>query len=171
MVTASWDDLHITLSTTQRDSLSTDFSQNVGPDAVVVQDGPLQVTYEVDPNSNRNPFLSAAQSQLDAPFFYDPGAGNLLVEFVSQSGVGATFFFDSESTGSVVSTVASGNPASSTAEVSLTRNNVEMFIFVPEPSAIALAAIAVVGTLILPCARRSSGPRKSSRDGNVTPLA
>lgn len=73
-------DFSISLSTTQKNpgQLSTNFSENVGPDELVVRRGAIQTVCD-------GPWQRPAEFTLDLPFtfqrfFYRPAMGNLLVD-------------------------------------------------------------------------------------------
>lgn len=100
-------DIEIRLSTTPRgpDTLSLNFSENVGADeAVVVGRGPLFLS------SGGGTTFFNIHIALSRPFFYNPQAGHLLME-VRNLGGGNTTFFDAVNTAgdSVSSVVALSN--------------------------------------------------------------
>jgi hypothetical protein len=83
--------LQINLSTTsvEPDHLNATFAQNVGPDEVVVFQGPLIVSSGfVGPMYGPKEFDIIIP--LSTPFVYDPGRGNLLVDIRNASGSSAT---------------------------------------------------------------------------------
>jgi hypothetical protein len=82
--------LTVSFSTTTRevDSLSTSFADNVGPnDTVAFGPGRFAFVSGSSPNPGPNPFHPALNLlTLDRPFYYDPSAGNLLLDVRDYSG-------------------------------------------------------------------------------------
>jgi hypothetical protein len=82
-IVADLPDIQINLSTTLRtpDQLSTNFNNNIGrDDTVVVQRGPLN-------GLSVTPGGFTATIYLDPAFFYDPAAGNLLMDVRNYEGI------------------------------------------------------------------------------------
>lgn len=105
--------VQIDLSTTSAapDALSPTFASNVGADATPVFNGSLPLSSAFAGPAG-GPMSFDIVVNLTTPFFYDPAAGNLLLD-VRNFGGGSTTFFDiqntsSDSTSRVFSTV-SGN--------------------------------------------------------------
>ncbi|HEU0011141.1 MAG TPA: metallophosphoesterase family protein [Verrucomicrobiae bacterium] len=102
-------DIQINLSTTSRnpDALSFTYAQNVGPDDTVVFDGVLQISSQFTglPGGPRDFDI---RIPLTAPFLYDPGAGNLLVDIRNSSGSGASLLSGQRVTGDSASRTAGG---------------------------------------------------------------
>lgn len=86
-------DMQINLSTTSvpDDGLSFLFANNIGSDETVVFSGPLPLSSD---NTGGGPKDFDIVINLTAPFFYDPSAGNLLLD-VRNFGAGLTTIFDS----------------------------------------------------------------------------
>jgi predicted aconitase with swiveling domain len=79
--------IRVNLSTTQRNpsSLSSTFSENVGPDDVIVFEGPSSVSSQfAGPPSGPKAFDIVVP--LSQPFLYDPGSGNLVIDIRNFSG-------------------------------------------------------------------------------------
>jgi hypothetical protein len=137
-VTVRYNDMKITASTTQRDSISTNFAANVGTDAVEVFDGAITLSYEVDSNAP-NPL--SGMWKFTTPFFYDPDKGNLLLDYVSNSGLDRSYTIDS----AVVAParVNVGRPNAQSADSLLTDLIVTQFVFqVPEPASALLLLLS-----------------------------
>lgn len=102
--------VQIDLSTTTNapDGLSSTFANNAGTNDIVVFDGPLSLSSA----DIGNPPAFDIVVPLTTPFFYNPSAGNLLLD-VRNTGGGATTAFDAVSTGEFMSRVW-GNVSSST---------------------------------------------------------
>lgn len=69
------------LSTTSADSLSTVFAENLASDETLVFDG--TVTWQTNNQPPENPRNFDFEILFETPFTYDPGQGNLLLEFVA----------------------------------------------------------------------------------------
>lgn len=123
-ITLNYDHVNITLSTMAADNLSSTFADNIGNDAMTVIDGPRDVTYTVA-SSGPNEFSGIWE--FDAPFFYDPQQGNLLVDFASNSGA-ASFNLDVQNVDYVADVGGSGETATSENRTSI----LEQFVFVDE---------------------------------------
>jgi hypothetical protein len=94
--------IQINLSTTARepDGMSTNFLENLGLDDTVVFDrGSLRVDAAIDPDDYLR-FATAVP--LTRPFFYNPAAGNLLLDVQVYSGMdplpGRNYYMDAEIT-------------------------------------------------------------------------
>jgi uncharacterized repeat protein (TIGR01451 family) len=112
--------IQLTLSTTQKepDQLSSTFANNFGADATVVFSGALSVDSSLSgPPGGPNPFDIVVPLTLH--FFYDPSAGNLLLEIRNFSGSTATGIDASNDISDGASRAFSLNPNSSTADFSL----------------------------------------------------
>ncbi len=130
--------LRVSMSTTGAawDTLSDTFSANLGPDELVVLDRPGGFTLQ----DRGAPF--GVEIAFDRPFFYDPGAGNLLVDVVAgeTSGFmdGNAFRANSEGSGSTARVYDPENPLAAVGEVDTRRTLVAQFAFAggaPELSA------------------------------------
>ena len=83
--TATYGDFQLRLSTTSRSELDTVFDDNLGDDATIVYQGPLTVsTQATGPPEGPRGFDYHYEYQ--APFFYDPAAGNLVIDLVTFTG-------------------------------------------------------------------------------------
>ncbi|MCA9213961.1 MAG: hypothetical protein KDB27_12905 [Planctomycetales bacterium] len=122
----------IRISTTQKspEDLSLVFDENIGPDELVVFDGPLTLT--TDPIGLPRPFDYVID--YNTPFFYDPGQGNLLIDIVA---TGPAPFNGSDGHDNVYGppTIASFDINSPTASRRFSAT-VQQFVFLPfsEPS-------------------------------------
>lgn len=103
--TADASDLQINLSTTAHgpDGLSSQFAQNVGPDDAIVF-GPGPISLEGFFSTGSSPQAFEMLISFANPFYYDPRAGNLLMDIRNYSG-GHTF-------GSMSGEFAVGDPVS-----------------------------------------------------------
>jgi len=90
---AHYDDLLIKISTTTIDEVGAAFSANHGADVTTVFQGPLTISTDaLGPPNGPRPF--DYYYPLTTPYIYDHAAGNLLVEFSSQSGPIGTVILD-----------------------------------------------------------------------------
>jgi hypothetical protein len=142
----------INLSTTPRgpDGLSSVFAENPGVDEKIVL-GPSRAAMFSSPGD----YL--IRLSLTDPFFYNPAAGNLLMDIRNYSGIdyfgGMAFSLDAQSTvGDSVSSVYALNVNASSG-TAVTGGLLTEFVVtpVPEPSTYALASL---GTLLLLVGRR-----------------
>lgn len=83
--TVTVSDIQIRLSTTAggdegANQLSANFAANVGANVVTVYTGPLTLTTAANGNTPVSPFDYTIQ--LQTPFIYNPGQGNLLLDFL-----------------------------------------------------------------------------------------
>jgi hypothetical protein len=78
----SFPDSQIWMSTTTRDALSEVYDNNHGPDKTLVHAGPLSFPL-LGTGPPQGPRDFAAGMRLQAPFFYDPSQGSLLVEWAN----------------------------------------------------------------------------------------
>jgi len=152
--------IQLTLSTTARavGGLSSIFAENPGTDAQVVHSGPLPFS-----SSDADPTFTT-RITLDQAFYYNPTAGNLLLDIENYHGLEQTpapplrTLWTSSSHS--VSTAWSYDLGSATADVVgsagglLTKFVIEP---VPEPSAFAFLALAFAG-----CATMAAWGRHSS---------
>lgn len=90
-------DVQINMSTTSAapDGLSSTLAENVGPDDTVVFSGPLPLSSNA---TGAGPFDFDIVIPLSTPFFYDPQAGNLLLEVRNFGGGDGTPGFDADDT-------------------------------------------------------------------------
>jgi hypothetical protein len=137
-------DVRISLSTTSRsvDGLADAFIDNLGPDEVVVHDGPLRLTSAAGIMAP-NPFDIVVP--LQQIFVYRPAEGNLLMDVINLGG-GFTAVFDAvESSEDDVSLLFSDisltNPAFASTGRHSTNGLVTKFAFeaIPEPTSLALS--------------------------------
>ncbi len=117
--------IQIDLSTTTNapDGLSSTFANNVGTNDTVVFNGPLSLS-SADVG---NPPNFDIVVPLTTPFFYNPSAGNLLLD-VRNTGDGTTSPFDADSSGEFMSR-AYGDASSGTAEGTDSDGLVTEFVF------------------------------------------
>lgn len=85
--------INLSTTTAEPDGLSTTFADNVGGDDTVVFSGSLSLT-SADTGPVSGPKAFDIVINLQTPFFYDPGLGNLLLD-VRNIGGGSTTQFDS----------------------------------------------------------------------------
>lgn len=139
-------DIEIYLSTTARDAdfLSATFADNVGPDNSLVRSGPLSFS---SAGAAGSPSFFDVFITLDAPFLYDPNAGNLLLDVrkFSSEGVSSVFLDAQGSFADGISRMFDENPdAASGRPGTLSVGLVTQFTTEPEP-----AVVPEPGTLIL----------------------
>ncbi|MCI0665561.1 MAG: hypothetical protein L0220_31260 [Acidobacteria bacterium] len=146
--------IQINFSTTSRmpDSLSPVFAENIGADdATIVGPGPLALR-GLGPGGTADWFIHI---DLPTPFFYQPSAGNLLMDVRNFSGGDTTFFDGANTFGDGISLVyaATGDGSGSvdsTSGLLRTAGLVTRFQFtvIPEPGTMALFACGI-GALTL----------------------
>jgi hypothetical protein len=128
-VTVHYNDMRLTASTTQRNTISTIFADNVGNNAIKVIDGTLSISYEVG-SAKPNPF--SAIWEFTTPFYYDPDEGNLLLDYISHSGLNGAVTDDAAAIGIALSNA--GGPSDRVAGVVFTDRIITQFVFaVPDP--------------------------------------
>ena len=138
--------IQINLSTTPRavDGLSTVFAENRGLDDIVVL-GPTSITL-----SDSVPGGADVIIAFSTPFFYNPSAGNLLMD-VRNFGGGRTSPFNANNVlGDTVSSVYSSGTVNDASGIAITAGLITIFDVtpVPEPSVAALGvAVLVVSVL------------------------
>ena len=141
------------LSTTDADSLSPVFANNIGDDETLVFEGTYNLqTADTGPGPRDFDFVYT----FDEPFTYDPSQGkNLLVDFIPTADANhvGNWQLDGQST-DATTWVAAGEPSATEAIVSRQRLMVTQFTFVPEPSTVVSAAL---GLLCLLAWRRNVG--------------
>ena len=133
--------LQINLSTTTMavDGLSTVFAQNVGADDTVVF-GPSSITLSDDGFSGADIII-----RFGTPFFYDPSAGNLLMDVRNFGGGSTSPFNANDSPGDTVSSLWSlsvGDPAGRLQTTGLI--TVFEVTPVPEPATVGLFVVAAL---------------------------
>ena len=136
------------LSTTAKDpgDLSPTFVDNIGPDVVAVVDGEVAIsTQNVGPDGGPKAFDYGLD--LDTPFVFDPGEGNLLLDWTILNAVGelsVDFSVPATSTTSFYWTGSLGH-TSTVADQSSGQfgGHAIQFTVVPEPSSALLALVAV----------------------------
>jgi hypothetical protein len=142
-------DTEIWISTTDKtsDTLTTVFAENHGSDKTLVYDGAL--TQSILGTGSPRGFADGMRFQ--TPFYYDPSQGNLLVERINRGGS----FPDPSPTVDVQSISGFSVLAGDVDAVSgtlVSRLPVTQFEFVPEPSTLALSALALA--MALPRSRK-----------------
>ncbi len=145
--------IQINFSTASRapDSLSPVFADNIGADDTIVHAGALPIRGTGGPS----PAAWFIRIDFTTPFFYQPSAGNLLMDVRNFSGSDTTFFDGALPTGDSVSSVyaytgdGTGSVTSPSGRVT-SFGLVTLFEFtvIPEPSTWALLAIGIVGILL-----------------------
>ena len=125
-VNVAYDDVQITFGTTTENNLAHSFAENLGASAVTVVDGSVELTYEIIPESP-NPF--SATWQFDTPYFYDPAAGNLVVDLTTSSGADRAVRLDSQRVSEFRGN--GGGPNSTRANMLYANSFIQQFTFVP----------------------------------------
>ncbi len=145
------DNLIIKLSTTVAEpgQLSTRFSDNAGPDEIIVFEGPHTVS-TMNSGPLEGPREFDQEFLFQTPFKYDPNQGNLLVDMAwfspfTSLGVDECCYQGEQYSQWIGST---GNPLSDIANVGDRSTTIVQFIFVPEPSSIILCSMGLFGLLI-----------------------
>jgi len=149
--------LQINFSTTPKtpDGLSPNFADNIGHDDTVVR-GARGVTLVGGGGGTPQPFEPSLIITLDTPFFYNPSAGNLLMDVRNYSGVDPSLphslVLDAQdTTGDSVSSILAFNVNSTSGSLSSSGFVTDFGIqIVPEPGVLSffvvgLAGFAVVG--------------------------
>jgi len=154
-------DIQIDFSTTSKpvDGLSTTFAANVGgDDTVVVARGPLGIQNN---NPNAPPGFGILVS-LTTPFFYNPAAGNLLMDvryYQLPSGGFPSLYDASNDLGDTVSRVSAFNVVDATGIADTIGLNTAFVVTpVPEPGSgiLLLAGLSVLAIFIRPLTLRRS---------------
>ena len=131
--------MQISLSTTTRspDNLSTTFADNVGRDNTTVLSGPLTLFSPSGTDWD-------IRILFNQPFFFDPNAGNLLMDVRLFSGAPTTVFDAQESFGDSISSIFAVDVNSPTATTITTRGLVAGFLItpVPEPGTLAFLGLS-----------------------------
>ena len=147
--------LQINLSTTakQPDGLSLTFAQNLGGDDKVVFSGPLQLRTGTGVGD------ASIGIHLSTPFYYNPNAGNLLLDVrnFGDSGFGPIYGTDlaaENSLGDTVSLVAGQPVGASLAEGSSTYGLVTLFSVTPVPEPNSFLLLILGGFPVWLLARR-----------------
>lgn len=147
--------VQIDLSTTNAvvDNLSTTFANNVGANDAVVFSGPLTLS-SADTGPAGGPMAFDIVINLLTAFFYDPSAGNLLMDVRNFSGGSGVSQLDAEASGSdAMSRVYTESQGVNAASVNPGENDtvglVTQFTVtpVPEPGMSALVGMALVGAM------------------------
>jgi hypothetical protein len=148
--------VQITLSTTQKapGALSPVFAENVGADRTVVL-GPATVPFSAGKTPLVSPQPFDAGFGFTHAFYYNPAAGNLLVD-VQLFGGATAGYFDAQSTqGDSISSLG-GSSASALSGILSTAGLVTEFavVPVPEPSALVLVSFGLAVLVGISALRR-----------------
>jgi hypothetical protein len=144
----------IWMSTTSRNSLTTVFEENHGLNKVLVHDGPMLYPL-LGSGPAGGPRDIADAPLLQRPFFYDPSEGNLLVErLVFSTNPSPRANIDTLLTSENLILLNNTNPLSATSGTFTTAPAVLQFEFIPEPSTLLLAGIAIVAAVTGACSGR-----------------
>ncbi len=81
----TYGNVQLRMSTTLSSELETVFDNNLSDDATVVYEGPLTVSTQAS-GPPEGPRGFAYRYDFEAPFFYDPSAGNLVFDVITSSG-------------------------------------------------------------------------------------
>ena len=149
----------INFSTTTRapDALSTTFASNVGVDDMVVYGRSLTL-FSAFTGPPGGPKDFDILIDLQAPFFYDPSAGNLLLDIRLFSRLTPTQFLDTQNTtGDLTSRLRSNDGVDSPTGIADTLGLVTRFTVttVPEPSTLLLTGLGALVLLYDPRSRRT----------------
>ena len=147
--TSTMDDSLWRLSTTSNAELDPVFDQNVGGDVTTVLNSSVTVSTDAT-GPAEGPRGFDYFVEFDTPFVYDPDAGNLLVDVVSLSGQSPTLNEDFDSS---VAAIWNSDPSAMTG--TQLSGSVLEWVFVPEPSTLAMAIIGAAGFALLMRKRRS----------------
>ena len=147
-LTITADRVVISLSTTSASpgSLSTTFADNIGADATVVCDAPVNwFSPNLGPPGGPKEFDFILA--LQTPFEYDPGEGNLLIDQTWSGFSNPTSYDFIDGAGPKAQLVGNSDPLATTAAYN-TGGLVTQFTFTPEPSAFAgLLSLGIVGLI------------------------
>jgi hypothetical protein len=135
-------DIEVHLSTTQRspDGLSPVFAENIGLDDMIVRSG----SFYIQSHGSIGGTIFDTYIFLPTPFYYNPSAGNLLLDIHYRSGEPTTAFDATQIVGDSVSSVWSRSPNSPTATIVWTSGLITEFAFIPEPGTRALLVSGLV---------------------------
>ena len=144
-------DMLIRLSTTQKtvNDLSMVFDNNHGLDETIVLDGEsVESTENIGPPGGPKEFDGVIA--FEQPFYYDPGQGNLLVDFTARGSATFNIIPDGGTSSEFVYIINSQNWNAATAtRLGTNGGTVFQFVFVPEPTTCTLAAFALLGLISL----------------------
>jgi hypothetical protein len=136
----------IWMSTTTRNSLTSVFEQNHGPNKALVHDGPIFYPLLATGPAG-GPRNIANAPLLQTTFFYDPSQGNLLVDrLVFSTNPSPRANIDTLLTNQNLVLLNAADPNATTGTL-VTAPAVLQFEFVPEPSTFVLAGIAMFGVV------------------------
>ncbi len=147
--TVDWNfpDEEFWISTTNKtgDTLSTVFADNHGPDKTLVHDGSY-VFRILGSGPPQGPRDFADGMRFQTPFYYDPSKGNLLIEQIHYGGSlpNLSPAIDVRSTQGFTLLGGNFDPNGTTGAL-FTGLPVMRFEFVPEPSTVVLAGLALMG--------------------------
>ena len=139
---ATYADLVIKVSTTPISELGSVFENNYGAEVTTVFDGPLTISTQAT-GPPEGPRGFDYYVPFETPYFYDPAAGNLLVELASNSGPAGSLVIDRSNSSSALYIGAVGADASTGLVQNITGAN--QYEFVPEPSTCLLVMVGIAG--------------------------
>lgn len=126
-LTVGYPNIEVRVSTTSANSLSTTYTDNIGPDETLVLSGDRSQ----DQPLGGQPREFGETFEFDTPFEYDPNKGNLLVDMTFGGGIDPALSLDTQSTPGVTRFVAFGDVDAPTANFAGEFVVVRQFIFDP----------------------------------------
>ncbi len=142
-VPTSFNDVKVTLSTTNLSTISPNFGINLGESSVTVLEGSVDLNYPISgPAGGPNPF--GDEYAYTTPFFYDPSQGNLIVEIVTQTGPETRGATDWATTPDGFAGTAYNAFWQATHGATILTRPITQFRFVPEPSSGLLLGLGMM---------------------------